>query len=69
MELLFDLFLYVPSTIFQLCRDESSLVEPELSIGLMRLAQRHNAVTPVRLYGGIKKTSYTKSMICIAVFQ
>ena len=28
---LFDLILYVPSTIFQLCRDGSSLVEPILS--------------------------------------
>ena len=28
---LFDLFLYVPSTIFQLCRDGSSWVEPVLS--------------------------------------
>ena len=28
---LFDLILYVPSTIFQLCRDESSWVEPVLS--------------------------------------
>ena len=29
--LLFDLILYVPSTIFQLCRDGSSWVEPVLS--------------------------------------
>ena len=28
---LFDLILYVPSTIFQLYRDESSWVEPVLS--------------------------------------
>ena len=28
---LFDLILYVPSTIFQLCRDRSSWVEPVLS--------------------------------------
>ena len=28
---LFDLILYVPSTIFQLCRDGSSWVEPVLS--------------------------------------
>ena len=28
---LFGLILYVPSTIFQLCRDGSSWVEPELS--------------------------------------
>ena len=28
---LFDLILYVPSTIFQLCRDGSSWVEPLLS--------------------------------------
>ena len=30
---LFDLILYVPSTIFQLCRDGSSCVEPVLSRG------------------------------------
>ena len=29
--ILFDLILYVPSTIFLLCRDESSCVEPVLS--------------------------------------
>ena len=28
---LFDLILYVPSTIFQLCQDGSSCVEPVLS--------------------------------------
>ena len=28
---LFDLILYVPSAIFQLCRDGSSWFEPELS--------------------------------------
>ena len=28
---LYDLILYVPSTILQLCRDRSSWVEPELS--------------------------------------
>ena len=28
---LFDLILYIPSTIFQLCRDGSSWVEPVLS--------------------------------------
>ena len=28
---LFDLILYVPSTIFQICRDGSSWVEPVLS--------------------------------------
>ena len=28
---LFDLILYVPSTIFELCRDRSSWVEPVLS--------------------------------------
>ena len=37
---LFDLILNVPSTIFQLCRERSSWVEP---------AQAHNAVNSVRL--------------------
>ena len=31
MMVLFDLIFYVPSTIFQLCRDGSSSVEPVLS--------------------------------------
>ena len=31
MYCLFDLILYIPSTIFQLCRDASSWVEPVLS--------------------------------------
>ena len=36
---LFDLILYVPSTIFQLNRDGSSWVEPVLSLDKMCLAQ------------------------------
>ena len=42
----FELILYVPSTIFQVCRDGSSRVEPILS--LMCLAQGHNAGMPIR---------------------
>ena len=45
---LFYLILYVPSTIFQLCRDGSAWVEP-VKLGLMCLAQGHNAATLVRL--------------------
>ena len=45
---LFDLILYVTSTIFQLYRDRSFWVERVLR-GLMFLAQGHSAVTPVRL--------------------
>ena len=41
---LFDLILYVPSIIFQLCKDGSST-----KVGLMCLAQGHNAATLVRL--------------------
>ena len=44
---LFDLILYVPSSIFQLYSDGSSWVDTKL--GLMCLAQEHNAVTSVRL--------------------
>ena len=44
---LFDSIRYVPSTIFQLCSEWSSRVEPVL--GLMCLAQWHNAVTPAQL--------------------
>ena len=46
---LFDLILYVPSTIFQLNRDGSSWVEPVLSSDKCVLLKDHNAVTPVRL--------------------
>ena len=46
---LFDLTLYVPSTIFQLNRDRSSWVEPVLSYDICVLLKAHNAVMPVRL--------------------
>ena len=46
---MFDLILYVPSTIFQLNRDGSSPVEPVLSKDKCVLLKDHNAVTPVRL--------------------
>ena len=46
---LFDLILYVPSTIFQLNRDVSSWVEPVLSKDKFVLLKDHNAVTLVRL--------------------
>ena len=46
---LFDLILYIPSTIFQLCREGSSWVEPVLSKDKCVLLKDHNAVTLVRL--------------------
>ena len=46
---LFDLILYVPSTIFQLYRDGSSWVEPVLSKDKCVVLKDHNTVTPVRL--------------------
>ena len=46
---LFDLILYVQSTICQLYRDGSSWVEPVLSYDECVLLKDHNAVTPVRL--------------------
>ena len=46
---LFDLILYVPSTIFQLNRAGSSWVEPVLSLDKCVLLKDHNAVTLVRL--------------------
>ena len=39
---LFDMILYFPSSIIQLCRGGSSWVEPILSLGLMCFAQGHN---------------------------
>ena len=41
---LFDLILYVPSTIFQLNRDGSSWVEPVLSLDKCVLLKDHNAL-------------------------
>ena len=46
---LFDLVLYVPSTIFQLNRDGSFWAEPVLSYVKCVLLKDHNAVTLVRL--------------------
>ena len=46
---LFDLSLYVPSTIFQLNRDGSSWDETVLSLDKCVLLMDHNAVTLVRL--------------------
>ena len=46
---LFDLILYVPSTIFQLNRDRSFWVEPVLSEDKWVLLKDHNTVTPMRL--------------------
>ena len=46
---LFDLILYVPSTIYQLNRDGSSWVEAVLSKDKCVLLKDHDAVTPVRL--------------------
>ena len=46
---LFDLILYVPSTIFQLNREGSSWVEPVVSSDKCVLLKDQNAVTPVRL--------------------
>ena len=48
-ESLFDLILYVPSTIFQLYRDGSSWIESVLSKDKCVLLKDHNTVTPVRL--------------------
>ena len=48
---LFDLILYVPSTIFQLNRNGSSWVKP-----VMCLAQGHNAVTLVRLKPAVSQS-------------
>ena len=46
---LFDLILYLPSTIIQLNRDRSSWIEPVLGYEKCVLLKDHNAVTPVRL--------------------
>ena len=46
---MFDLILYIPSTIFQLNRDGSSWVEPVQSYDKCVLLKDHNAVTLVKL--------------------
>ena len=46
---MFDLILYVPSTIFQLNRDRSSWVKAVLSYDKCVLFKDHNAVMLVRL--------------------
>ena len=46
---LFDLILFLPSTIFQLNREGPSWVEPVLKARINVLAQGHKAVTPVIL--------------------
>ena len=62
---LFDLILYVQSTIFQLLRDGSSLVEP-VPARINVLVQGHNTVTPVRLepvaHRSLVKHSTTESL-------
>ena len=46
---LFDLILYVLSTIFQFNKDRFSWAEPVLSYDKCVLLKGHSAVTPVRL--------------------
>ena len=58
---LFDLILYVPSTIFQLNRDGSSWVEPVLSKDKCVLLKNHNAVTPVRLEPAAPRSRFKHS--------
>ena len=53
---LFDLILYVPSTIFQLNRDRSSWVEPVLSYDKCVLLKDHNAVMLVRLHSAAPRS-------------
>ena len=60
---LFDLILYVPSTIFQLNRDGSSRVEPVLSYDKCVLLKDHNAVTPVRLKPAVSRSRVKHSTI------
>ena len=60
---LFDLMLYIPSTIFQLNSDRSSWVEPVLSKDKCVLLKDHNTVTLVRPEPGasIKKKNNSVS--------
>ena len=53
----FYLIIYVPSIIFQLCRDGSSWVEP-----VVCLAQGHNAVTPLRLEAVVPRSRVKQSI-------
>ena len=57
----FVLFLYVPSTIFQLNRGGSSRVEPVLSEDKCVLLKDHNAVTPMRLEPAAPRSRFKHS--------
>ena len=46
---MFDLIIFIPSTIFQLYRGRSSWIETVLSYDKCVLLKDHNAVTPVKL--------------------
>ena len=61
LDVLFDLILYVPLTIFQLNRDGSSWVEPVLSLNKRVLLKDHNAVTPVRLEPAAPRSQFKHS--------
>ena len=68
---LFDLILYVPSTIFKLIRGGSSWVEPVLSKDKCVLLKDQNAVTPVRLEPAALRSrvkhSTTERDCCVAL--
>ena len=59
---LFDLILYVPSTIFQLNRDGFPWVELVLSWDKCALLKDHNTVTPV---AGDKKRQTVRTKIWV----
>ena len=73
---LFDLILYVPSTIFQLNGDGSSWVEPVLSWDICVLLKDYNTMTPVRLEPAALRSRvityfmilYTRSITIVIIF-
>ena len=65
---LFDLILYVPSTIFQLNRERSSWVEPVQSWDKCGLLKDHNTVTPVKGVEDVYKDRICACMVLYAPF-
>ena len=61
LQVLFDLILYVSSTIFQINRNRSSWVEPVLSYDKCILLKDHKAVTPVRLKPAVPRSQVKHS--------
>ena len=66
---LFDLILYVPSTIFPSNSDGFSWVEPVLSWDKCVLLKDHNAVKPVRLEPATPRSQVKHSTTELPIYK